>query len=168
MFDPLLGDARERAEHALTLRRTAVGIGWAAGILVVLILGTIAVTDRSGAGGTFALLVLSLLSAGVVAGVPVLVLALWLLRRLPRGRVPRIVVGGSAGLAIGLVEELVFTGMSPWAFVHDEPAFAAMVLLWPLVAGAVAGAIVGPRPPAIVPGAGPDERAEDALLGGAD
>ena len=43
-----------------------------------------------------------------------------------------------------------------------------MLLLWPSVAGAVAGWIVGPRPVAAVPGPGPDERAEDALADRAD
>lgn len=170
MVDSLFGQGQERAEHELTLRRTALAIAWAAGLLFVLLVGTVAVTEGSlsGASGTLALMTASLLVGCVVAGLPVLLLALWLLRRLGRGRAARIVVGGLAGLAIGLVEELLMGGMSPWAFVHDEPGFATMVLLWPLVAGAIAGAIVGPRRAAVAEGPGPDEQAEDALLDGAD
>jgi len=146
-MDSLLGAGRERAERELTIRRSAVAVGWAAAILFVLVLVTAVVTEgSSGAVVTVVLLGGSLLVGCVVAGIPVLLLALWLLRHLGGGRLPRIVVGGLAGLAIGLVEELLLGGMSPWAFVDREPDFAAMVLLCPLVAGAIAGAIVGPRP----------------------
>jgi hypothetical protein len=168
--DSLFGVGRERAEHELTLRRTALAIGWAALVGTVLVVGTIAVTSRSlgGVGLVLVLLVMWLVVGAVVAGVPLLVAALWVLRRLPKGRWPRVVVGALAGLAFGLVAELLAAGMSPVALFRQELGFATMLLLSPLVAGAVAGAIVGPRPEAVVEGPGPDERAEDALLDGAD
>lgn len=165
-WDPLLGGAPERAEHALTLRRTLLAVGWAGAVGIVLILGTVAATNRSlsGAGEALALFSVWLVVGAVVAAVPVLVGALWALRHLPRGRAPRVVVGALSGFVFGLVAELLSVGMSPWAIVRDELGFAAMLLAWPVVAGAVAGWIVGPRPEATVAGPGRDEREEDALL----
>ena len=72
------------------------------------------------------------------------------------------------GLAFGLVAELLAVGMNPVALFRQEPGFATMLLLCPLVAGAVAGAIVGRRPAAVVEGRRRDERAEDALVDRAD
>lgn len=170
MLDPLLGSAQERAEHALTLRRTLLAIGWASLVGLALVVGTVVATDRSlaGVGLTLGAWIVWLVVGAVVATLPVTVGALWALRRLPAGRWPRVVVGGSAGALFGLVAELLAVGLSPWALLRDELGFGAMLLLWPSVAGAVAGWIVGPRPVAAVPGPGPDERAEDALADRAD
>lgn len=169
-LDPLLGGAQERAEHALTLRRTLRALGWAGLVGLVLVVGTVAATNRSlaGVGPVLGIWIVWFAVGAVVATLPVTVGALWALRRLPAGRWPRILVGGFAGLVFGLVSELLAVGASPWVLVRDEPGIGAMLLLWPAVAGAVAGWIVGPRPVAVAPGPGPDERAEDALLDGTD
>lgn len=166
VWDPLLGGAQERAEHALTLRRTLVAVGWACLVGVVMVLAAILWWNRSLAGAGEALVAwFAALFVGVaVPAIPVAALALWTLRHLPRSRAPRIVVGALTGLAFGLVEQLLFTGVAPWALARAEPDLAASLLLAPLVAGAVAGALVGPRPVARTPAPGRDERAEDALL----
>jgi hypothetical protein len=163
--DPLFGDESTRAGRALTLQRTLVAVGSAALVGLGLVLGTVAVTDRSDAALVVELLVIWLIIGAVVAAAPVTVAALWVLGRLPRGRWPRIVVGAAAGLLFGLIAELIAVGLSPAELVRTEPGFATMLLLWPLVAGAVGGAIVGPRP--VTEAAGP-QHAGDAVLGGVD
>ncbi len=164
----LIGSGDERARHELTLRRTLVAMGWGALSSIVLVVATVAVTAGIGealSGWTFVWVVLQYVAAVVLA--PLLVMgALWVLRRCGPGRLPRVLVGLAAGFVLGLVEQLLFTGMSPVELVRTEPALAFLVLGVPPIAGAVAGALVGPRP--ALPSAaapGPDERAEDSVPG---
>ena len=164
----LVGSGDERAQHELTLRRTLVAIGWGALASIVLVAAAVAVSAGIGAaasGWTFAWVALQYVGAVVLS--PLLVIgALWVLRRSGSGRLPRILVGLAVGLVLGLVEQLLFTGMSPLELIRTEPDLAFLVLGVPPIAGAVAGALVGPRPalpPASEPG--PDERAEDSLPG---
>lgn len=163
----LLGnDELERAEHGLTLRRTLAAIGWAAAASVLLLAAFLAVTAGVGAavtGWTFVWVAFQYVGALVLG--PVLAAgALWVLRRSGRGRPPRVLVGAAAGLLVGFAEQLLFTGMSPVELVRTEPDTAFLLLGIPLLAGAAAGWLVGPRPDPKPATPSRDDLAEDSLL----
>lgn len=160
--------AAELAEHSLTLKRTLVAIGWGALVGLVLALGAVAV--QSGVRSVTleaALFYLVVMGVGAaVLAVPLAALALAALRRAGPGRWPRVVMGAVVGAVLGLAEQLLFTHMAPWDFVRTEWPLALLLYAVPVAAGAAGGALVGPRPAARPESPGPDERAEDALLGG--
>lgn len=164
----LVGSGDERAEHDLTLRRTLVALGWAAALALVLVAVSLVAIDGTlgGLGFALAVLAMALVMGSAVVAVPLLVGSLWVLRRCRRGRAPRVVVGAAAGLVFGVAVQMLVTAMAPWTLAATQPGYALVLIGIPLIAGAGAGAIVGPRPPARLAPPGRDERAEDALLDG--
>ena len=158
----------ERTEHDLTLRRTLAGVGWALAVGWLLIAGAAVATDGASTSAVTAATLGLVWAAvgGALAAIPVAALALFALRRTGSGRAPRIVVGALAGAVIGVTQAAVLAHRSPWALAGSDPGLALIMLVVPVLAGAVAGAVVGPRPPARARAVGSDESAEDALLDG--
>ncbi len=156
------------AEHSLTLRRTLVAIAWGALVGLLLALGAVAVASAvrpvSLEAAAFYLVFMGVGAA--VLAVPLAAPALAALRRTGPGRTPRVVTGTLVGAVLGLAEQLLFTHMAPWDFVRTEWPLALLLYVVPLTAGAVAGALVGPRPVDHRREPGPDGRGDDALLEG--
>jgi hypothetical protein len=151
----------ERAEHMLTLKRTLLAIAYTAGIgvgvVVVFVVGLSGLDESAATIPIYWLL--PMFVSALIVGLPVAAGAFIVLRSLGSGRWTRVGVGAVSAMVVGLGAGIIFS--AEW-----DSAAVLQYLVVPAIAGACAGALVGPRrraPPLVD---GPDERAEDALPDG--